>query len=305
MSSGPETPLVFACEGETLIGVLHAAAGIPARLAVVIVVGGPQYRVGSHRQFVLTARALSEAGYTVLRFDGRGMGDSSGQYQGFERLHADIRAAIDALQARAPQVTSVALYGLCDGASAALMYGRSDPRVSHLILLNPWVRSSATQAATQLRAYYGQRFLQWSFWSKLLCLQVDVTGSIAQFARAARRALGARQHADDQAPLAFLDNMRHSMERFRGRVLLLLSGKDLTAREFVELCRSDARWRAATARSNVSRQELVEADHTFSTRQHLAAANRHCVEWLAPARYAESPDHTHAALDLTAPQASP
>ena len=48
-------------------------------------VGGPQYRVGSHRQFTLMARAFAAAGYPVLRFDYRGIGDSEGESRGFER----------------------------------------------------------------------------------------------------------------------------------------------------------------------------------------------------------------------------
>ena len=39
---------------------------------MVIVVGGPQYRAGSHRQFTLLARHIAAAGYPVLRFDARG-----------------------------------------------------------------------------------------------------------------------------------------------------------------------------------------------------------------------------------------
>jgi alpha/beta superfamily hydrolase len=45
---------------------------------VLVIVGGPQYRAGSHRQFTLLARSLAEQGFAVLRFDYRGMGDSTG-----------------------------------------------------------------------------------------------------------------------------------------------------------------------------------------------------------------------------------
>ena len=42
--------------------------------------------------------------------------------------------------AAAPQVQRVALFGLCDGASAAAMYADrvDDPRVIQLLMLNPW-----------------------------------------------------------------------------------------------------------------------------------------------------------------------
>ena len=43
--------------------------------AVLVVVGGPQVRAGSHRHFVQLARHLATHGHAVMRFDVRGMGD--------------------------------------------------------------------------------------------------------------------------------------------------------------------------------------------------------------------------------------
>ena len=57
-----EQTTAFACAGETLLGIL-AEPQTPAHTGVVVVVGGPQYRVGSHRQFVLLSRALAAAGF--------------------------------------------------------------------------------------------------------------------------------------------------------------------------------------------------------------------------------------------------
>ncbi|MFY7949699.1 MAG: hydrolase 1, exosortase A system-associated, partial [Gemmatimonas sp.] len=145
-----ETPLLFTCQGQRLVGVLgtpqHSdepggGPGAP-RPAVLIVVGGPQVRAGSHRQFVELARALAAAGHPVLRFDVRGMGDAEGEPRSFEALDDDLAAAIDALVRACPQAPGVLLWGLCDGASASLLYlrRRPDPRVKGLALANPWVR---------------------------------------------------------------------------------------------------------------------------------------------------------------------
>ena len=88
---------------EDLLGIIHLPEAV-SRRGVVILVGGPQYRVGSHRQFLLLARALAQHGVPVLRFDFRGMGDSDGEFHGFEKLDKDIAAAIDAFAAAVPQV---------------------------------------------------------------------------------------------------------------------------------------------------------------------------------------------------------
>jgi alpha/beta superfamily hydrolase len=70
-----ERVILFPCAGETLIGIL-AMPEVSRDVGVIILVGGPQYRVGGHRQNVQLARRLSEAGYVTLRFDYRGTGDS-------------------------------------------------------------------------------------------------------------------------------------------------------------------------------------------------------------------------------------
>ena len=75
--SAIEQALTFDCDGERLVGVV-AVPERPVPVGVLIVVGGPQYRAGSHRQFVHLARRLAGAGIAAMRFDYRGMGDASG-----------------------------------------------------------------------------------------------------------------------------------------------------------------------------------------------------------------------------------
>mgnify|MGYP000113667174 FL=1 len=67
----------------------------PGDCGVLIAVGGPQYRVGSHRQFLLLSRRLAAEGFPVFRFDYRGMGDSDGAMRSFENVSEDIAAAVD------------------------------------------------------------------------------------------------------------------------------------------------------------------------------------------------------------------
>jgi len=269
-----EKAVIFECGGESLVGVLHAASAA-GDVGVLIVVGGPQYRVGSHRQFVAMARRLAAAGHDVLRFDYRGMGDSDGPFGGFEKCGDDIRAAIDSFLRERPQLRGVVLFGLCDGASAALMYAPKDARVAGLMLANPWVRSESTQAATILRHYYWKRLLDPSFWSKLLKGGLDVRKSIAGLSTNVQNA-----RSTSGGAASFIDRMRESLTSFRGRTLLLLSGDDLTAREFADLFDRDGPWLAARKRAQVVRKDLPEADHTFSQRPALESATNACAEWL-------------------------
>src|SRR5450830_2034009 len=120
-----ERSLSFTCDGAQLFGIASIPA-VPAARGVLIVVGGPQYRAGSHRQFALLARSLAARGIPALRFDYRGMGDSSGAARDFNDVDADLRAAVDEFCARVPSLREVVIWGLCDAASAALFYAGQD-----------------------------------------------------------------------------------------------------------------------------------------------------------------------------------
>ena len=162
-----EEALIFDCAGDSLVGVLAVPERVE-RTGALIVVGGPQYRVGSHRQFVRLARRLADAGVACLRFDYRGMGDASGAQRSFASVEADIAAAMQAFATALPQVDQIVLWGLCDGASAACLSLANEPKFAGAVLLNPWVRTEAGHAKTMLRHYYLRRIVDGRFWRKLL-----------------------------------------------------------------------------------------------------------------------------------------
>lgn len=278
-----ERVLRIPCAGATLPGILSTPAGANATsgIGVVIVVGGPQYRVGSHRQFVHLARALAAEGHTVLRFDHRGMGDADGTPVGFEDAGPDLAAAIDALRDHCPQVRRVALWGLCDAASLVLMHGCSHPAVGAVVLANPWVRDDATIAAVTVKHYYRERLFQREFWAKVFSGGVDWRGSVRSLLANATRAFGGRRHSGTQVP--FQTRMAQGLVSFRGPVLLLLSGRDLTAREFTEYAASAPEWRGLLDAPRVQRVELADADHTFSRMAWKAHVGDITNSWLRSA----------------------
>jgi exosortase A-associated hydrolase 1 len=281
MTSSTERAITFDCSGEQCLGIIHDAANASSRVGVLVVVGGPQYRVGSHRQFVHMARHLAAKGHPVLRFDYRGMGDSTGEGRDFRAVSSDIRAAIDAFVGAVPGLRSVVIFGLCDAASAALMYCNSDDRVAGLILANPWVRTESGLAQAQVKHYYGGRLLQGSFWRKLRSGRLKLIPAARSFIRAiavtVRRRIGGLGAAPDAD---FVATMRRGLEGFSGPVLLVMSGRDLTAKEFSDLCVESSVWARLLTRANVSVQAMASADHTFSTRVATEQVNSTCSQWL-------------------------
>jgi exosortase A-associated hydrolase 1 len=254
-----EIAVQFECGPEQLIGIHHRPDMAP-RSGVVIVVGGPQYRAGSHRQFTLLARHLAQQGIATFRFDYRGMGDSSGEERDFLSIQDDICCALDKFCTLAPSVQEFVLWGLCDAATACALYAHQDSRITGLVMANPWVRTARTLAQAQMKQYFPQRVIAPAFWKKLISGKVNLIQAGTSFVRQYQLA----RSAQPQTEPTLTDRMAASLGQFQGRVLIILSGNDLTAHEFTEATRTSTAWLQLLRNPRFSRRELDGADHTFS-----------------------------------------
>lgn len=286
-SQSQEIPLVFPCAGATLVGVVHKPASPAAIGVVTIIAGGPQYRGGVGRGMVSAARELSDAGVAVMRFDHRGLGDSGGEFLGFEHIAEDIQAAVTAFRNEVPQVKKVVLWGGCDSASGAMIHGWKIPDAISLVLGNPWVTTTQTQSAV-LRKHYLSRLGEKSFWLKLLRFEYN----LLEYARAGLHKLFARlagimaarttsvTAADPVETDNYVNKMLDGLRRFEGSVLFLMSGQSLLSREFDELVSMDPDWHAVYNRTEFRRIDFPEADQTFSGSDSRARVNRAICDWL-------------------------
>jgi len=277
----PELAFTFPCQGAELVGMLHPGAAQASR-GVLIVVGGPQYRAGSHRQFLLLARDLAAAGVPVWRFDYRGMGDAGGEVVDFEHCNDDIAAAVDAFFARSPGLREVIIWGLCDAASAALFYAWRDRRVAGLVLLNPWVRTEAGESRTFLKHYYLKRLFSAELWAKIRRGDFDLAESLRSFfgmvktTVAPSRQVQGANGADRPLP----ERMANGLARFAGPVLIILSGNDLTAAEFNDTVTVSASWRRLLRQPRITRRDLPAANHTFSRQEWRQQVMEWTLQWL-------------------------
>lgn len=157
--------VTFSCSGETLAGTLDPA---PGATGLLIVSGGNELRIGAHRGQALLAATIAAAGYPVLRFDRRGIGDSTGRNDGFRSSAPDIAAAAAALREHTG-ITRMVAFGNCDAATAlALFHGQAG--IDRLVLANPWIvePSGDLPPPAAIRATYAARLSSPAEWRRLL-----------------------------------------------------------------------------------------------------------------------------------------
>lgn len=153
---------------KSLVGVVTPASAAALRADapfIVILNAGIIHRVGPNRMHVQLARALSGAGFNVLRVDLSGLGDSEVRDDGLAPLEAtmaDIRDILDTLEATR-QVRRVVLMGLCSGADHSVIYAGSDQRVVGVALMDP----SVPRTLRYYVHHYGSRILDLRVWQNL------------------------------------------------------------------------------------------------------------------------------------------
>ena len=74
--------------------------------------------------------------------------------------------------------------------------------------------------------------------------------------------------------------MLDGLEKFKGRVLLILSGSDLTAQEFSDVAGASPRWRKRLQSAGTQQHALPAANHTFSQRAWRDQVTAWTADWV-------------------------
>lgn len=260
-----EKPIQFRLREKVLYGILHLSEGQERITRIILmIVGGYQTRVGSHRLYVQLARALCEQGLPVCRFDYEGIGDSQGSFVGFEGAGPSIKATIDYLYETFPDLTDIYVWSLCDGASACAVYASHDSkRVTAMILCNPWVNTEESQAKTILKYYYIRRLLSKEFWQNFFSSRFNFKKSYDSFLGLVQN--GYFSNADHRLNGSLPDRVFGGLSLYHRPVHFILSSNDLTALEFKEFLNGQPILRDRITKGMISLQYIEGADHTFSS----------------------------------------
>jgi len=222
--------IAFECNGDTLVGTIDAGE---AASGLLIVTGGNELRCGPYGSHAELAQKVSAAGFPVMRFDRRGVGDSNGFNAGFTQSSDDIAAAITEFRSAFPRMKHVAAYGNCDAASALML--AQGQGCDALVLANPWTFDPEMEAEPEaagspqmtpgaIRAHYLRRLTDPRALLRLLTGKVRIgqlAGSLADAAKAA------------PPPSSLAQDMAAGLAQFSGSVALLVAENDRTAQVFL------------------------------------------------------------------------
>lgn len=238
--------LTFDCGGAQLCASLDEADGATG---ILMVTGGSQTRIGSHRLYERLANSLAKRGFPCFRFDRRGVGDSAGDDPGYRGSAADLAAAAARFRAERPNLRHVVGIGLCDGATALALYG-AEAGIDGVVMINPWLVEAEADAPppAAIRRHYREQLLSLSGWKRFFRGSVSYRKLLRGVAKAAKPIEGSELAAE----------VAHALRNSREPAVLILATGDATAI-------AAAREMRARSFQGLARTEEIATDsHTFA-----------------------------------------
>jgi pimeloyl-ACP methyl ester carboxylesterase len=317
--SGQVVPVTFPNkEGEQLFGVLHRPERPCADDAAILLLSpGVKMRVAPHRLYNKMTTRFVALGYTVLRFDFHGLGDSAGEapdmlladlYGATQvgRYVGDTLAAMDWMQRTCGTSRFIAA-GLCGGALTGLLAAQNDPRITSLlglsipvILDGSNIDASRYMTVAQLkgtRRRYLMKFRVWDpdvwrSWRRFLTMQSHYSLIVrslakpvaARFRRAGPEGAGV---AGAAAPLAAPDNTNpHVAPAFlrmvstSRRVLLIFAESDRLLWDFEGKFLRRHQGAIDRYKDNYDLHIVPKANHVFSFPEWQEDMLHRACQWL-------------------------
>jgi len=278
-----------------LVGILtepDAYQLVPGAPAVLVSNIGLNHRVGPNRLYVRLARRLAAAGFTSLRFDLSGFGDSEPRRDGgtdLERAVLDTREAMDFCEQRG--IHKFVLVGLCSGVDSVYQTALQDRRVAGGVFIEGYAYRNA------------------GFWLRYVTVRNLQPHRWLRFVRVRLARLAGHP------PLVDPNDEPEVFERgFPSRQQFAADLRTLTDRGvrmlFVYTSNADGCYNypaqfhdAFGYRDSIEVEYFSRADHVFSTERCRHLLFERMVEWMA-ARFPSSPGRSveplRAALCLLA-----
>ena len=276
-----ERAFLFGTDKTAMFGVIsEPASGPRANTAVIIPNTGANYHVGPNRMYVRMARRWAALGYTVLRFDLTGIGDSDLRAGAAENAPYtdygadDLAVAVTELCVRA-HVKRVVAIGLCSGAYVAFHASLRGTPLTAEILVNPqafyWKAGDSLDAAASVVVEKMQNYKNsardWGKWKNLLTGKANYQ-ALSKILTQRARDFGEtrlKRVASRLGLITLTDDLGRDMRAIadRGVATLLVYSKGDAGIEYMKARAGDEL--ARLTRDGRVRTEIVDgADHTFT-----------------------------------------
>ena len=234
---------------------------------------GLVHRVGPGRLYVDLARQLAAQGWTCLRFDHAGIGDSPARSDQLPAEKAAVFEAIEAMDAltRHAGITRFVLAGMCAGTPTAFRAGVLDRRVEAVVLLNAvlgdraMVDEKALQEMTARKvahSYMTDKIFRPRSWLRLLSGKTSPRRIFAMLFRA-RRSSATRTQQPIEADSASVLNDLAALAA-RGTRVLLLFGERTGVRQYFGM-KFEPHLSAINHSGRLTLAILAGGDHAFTT----------------------------------------
>jgi pimeloyl-ACP methyl ester carboxylesterase len=244
------------------------------------------HRVGPNRLYVNLARRLARSGFTVLRFDHSGVGDSQPREDHLPFGESSVAEAVDAMNFLAAdrQCDKFALVGLCSGTLTAFRTAYVDARVTSLVLLTALLLDPSTVPEEIIaealdrrvaRSYLVEKIGSMHAWRKVLSGGAD----IAAIWRVLQRRIAKRISPPSIAPGTeeLIAQMRDLLQR--GVAVRFVFADPATVLEGFRMTIAPA-LRDLRERGRIDVRLIKRADHTFTRLRHQAEVIELTSEWL-------------------------
>lgn len=244
---------------EHLLGIVTPAAQpVPDAPVCLLFNAGVVHRIGPHRLNVKLARALAARGFTAIRMDLSGLGDSpvssdAATVNSSDQAMADLRAAMDFIE-RSEGVNRFVLFGLCSGARHGYRLAQIDPRIVALLMFDGYVfPTTKTQILRRIKRFRA------SPWSEIARKPIDWILRRGRAKAATAVPAGEPEHP---TPAQFQAAMDALVARGTS-VWTMHSGSFVGYFNYADQWRD--KFRGAAFMSNFRQDYLPELDHTLSS----------------------------------------
>lgn len=260
-----ESAVLFG-ETKSLVGIVTDPEGESNGLGVVFLNAGATHRVGPQRMSVRFARQLADMGFTCLRFDHGGIGDSRRRLDNLpfaESAVKDGRDAMDFLQATRG-IEKFVMSGVCWGADNAVRVCAADPRVIGVAAIDFY----AVASVRHLFRIYPARLLVARSWANILRGRSRILKQLKAFVSAvAKSMVEGRSEGDDvlpaMPPAAVVALMRELVDR-GVHLSFAFASSAVSYDQYVTKFRRPMAELAKTGKLRV--KVFKDADHLFTLR---------------------------------------